>query len=147
MLNNLLFLLTLGICWTCVELQTKTETKTELAVVDYEYVKRATSDNSILIVDVREPSEVEELGKIPNSINIPLMTVSNALGTVSDEEFLKLYGRQKPSKDAEIIFYCRTGKRAAQAQQFAVDLGYTNTKNYRGSWRDWTKHTQNHSSS
>lgn len=38
---------------------------------DYDYVKKATKNTGILIVDVREPDEVKEHGKIPNSVNIP----------------------------------------------------------------------------
>lgn len=43
----------------------------EELTVDYDYVKIATSNNNVLIVDVREPDEIKEHGKIPNSINIP----------------------------------------------------------------------------
>lgn len=39
--------------------------------VDYEYVQKATENNNVLIIDVREPEEVKEHGKIPNSVNIP----------------------------------------------------------------------------
>ena len=39
--------------------------------VDYEYVKQATVNSSTLIIDVREPHEILEHGKIPNSVNIP----------------------------------------------------------------------------
>lgn len=39
--------------------------------VDFDYVRKATSDNNVLIVDVREPDEIKEHGKIPNSVNIP----------------------------------------------------------------------------
>lgn len=39
--------------------------------VIYEEVKAATENNSIYIVDVRESSELQKTGKIPNSINIP----------------------------------------------------------------------------
>lgn len=40
-------------------------------IVEYDYVKKATSDDNIYIIDVREPEEVKEHGKIPNSVNIP----------------------------------------------------------------------------
>lgn len=47
------------------------QTNPENLTVNYDYVKKATSDSNILIVDVREPDEIKEHGKIPNSINIP----------------------------------------------------------------------------
>lgn len=43
----------------------------EELTVDYDYVKQATANNSTLIIDVREPREIVEHGKIPNSVNIP----------------------------------------------------------------------------
>ena len=43
----------------------------EELIVDYDYVNKAASDNKSLIIDVREPEEIKEHGKIPNSINIP----------------------------------------------------------------------------
>lgn len=43
----------------------------EMQVVDYEYVKKVTKSKDTLIIDVREPDEIKEHGKIPNSVNIP----------------------------------------------------------------------------
>lgn len=45
--------------------------KVEDVAVDFDYVKKAISNHNILIIDVREPDEIKEHGKIPNSINIP----------------------------------------------------------------------------
>ncbi|XP_026755462.2 rhodanese domain-containing protein CG4456-like [Galleria mellonella] len=109
----------------------------EEMIVDYEHVKKATSANNILIVDVREPDEIKEHGKIPNSINIPLGNVSTVLSTMSENEFKQIYNRSKPCEDTEIIFYCMIGKRSGMAQQNALNLGYKNVKNYLGSWTEW----------
>ncbi|CAG9559870.1 unnamed protein product [Danaus chrysippus] len=98
--------------------------QTEHMIVEYDHVKKATSDDKVYIIDVREPEEVKEHGKIPNSVNIPLGSVSTVLGPMSDKEFEKTYNRSKPSEDAEIIFYCMIGKRSGMAQQNALNLGY-----------------------
>ncbi|KPJ08854.1 Uncharacterized protein C4H3.07c [Papilio machaon] len=111
-------------------------------IVDYDYVKNATSNKNILIVDVREPDEIKEHGKIPNSINIPLGNVTTALNSLSEKEFEQMYGQKKPSEDKEIIFYCMIGKRSGMAQQNAISIGYKNTKNYLGSWTDWASKNQ-----
>ncbi|KAI5633890.1 rhodanese-like domain-containing protein [Phthorimaea operculella] len=105
--------------------------------VDFDYVKKATEDKNVLIVDVREPDEIKEHGKIPNSINVPLGNVSTALGQLSDKEFLQTYQKPKPTEDTEIIFYCMIGKRSGKAQDNALKLGYKNSKNYLGSFTDW----------
>ncbi|XP_059056764.1 rhodanese domain-containing protein CG4456-like [Achroia grisella] len=109
----------------------------EEMIVDYEYVKNATELNNVLIVDVREPDEIKEHGKIPNSINIPLGNVSTVLSAMSENDFAQTYNRPKPSENTQIIFYCMIGKRSGMAQQNALDLGYKNVKNYLGSWTEW----------
>lgn len=40
-------------------------------IVDYNDILQAQKDDSILIIDVREPSEIDETGKLPGSIHIP----------------------------------------------------------------------------
>lgn len=49
----------------------KLSTMSDNKVVVYEDVKSATQNNSIYIIDVREPQELKDSGSIPNSINIP----------------------------------------------------------------------------
>ncbi|XP_045535005.1 rhodanese domain-containing protein CG4456, partial [Papilio machaon] len=118
------------------------DAKLQEIIVDYDYVKNATSNKNILIVDVREPDEIKEHGKIPNSINIPLGNVTTALNSLSEKEFEQMYGQKKPSEDKEIIFYCMIGKRSGMTQQNAISIGYKNTKNYLGSWTDWASKNQ-----
>lgn len=40
-------------------------------IVDYKYVSNAINNNCVYIIDVREPSELQKTGCIPNSVNIP----------------------------------------------------------------------------
>ncbi|CAH2105338.1 unnamed protein product [Euphydryas editha] len=115
--------------------------RNEEVVVDYDYVKTATTNQKIVLIDVREPDEVKEHGKIPSSVNIPLGNVSTALGTMSEKEFEIFYNIPKPTEETEIIFYCMIGKRSGMAQQNAINLGYKNVKNYLGSWLDWKSKT------
>ncbi|XP_026322199.1 rhodanese domain-containing protein CG4456-like [Hyposmocoma kahamanoa] len=109
----------------------------ETIVVDYEYVRNSIADCNKLIVDVREPEEIIEHGKIPNSINIPLGNVVSTLTSMSEDEFRNLYNKPKPTEHTIIIFYCMIGKRSGMAQQNAYNLGYKNVKNYLGSWTEW----------
>lgn len=43
----------------------------EKPTVNYEELLEAQKDNSILIIDVREQSEIDKTGKLPGSIHIP----------------------------------------------------------------------------
>ncbi|GLV45481.1 uncharacterized protein CBL_05584 [Carabus blaptoides fortunei] len=105
-------------------------------IADYDDVVAATKHKSVYIIDVREPSEVKD-GAIPNSINIPLGDIENALRNISGEDFAKKYGRAKPTYDSPIILSCRSGKRAGTALEIVRRLGFNNLRNYAGSWLDW----------
>ncbi len=89
----------------------------------------------ILLVDVREPMEVQTYGSIPTSINIPMNDVDKELSLTPDA-FKQKYGKVI-SKDKKIIFYCRSGTRSEVCTKTAVDKGYVNATNYKGSALEW----------
>ena len=75
-------------------------------IVDFEGVKKMLEEGAILI-DVRNPGELEETGKIPGAHNIPLAEISEVFG-MGAEEFEKKYGFGLPAKDAKnIILSCK----------------------------------------
>lgn len=69
------------------------------------------------LIDVREPDEVIQ-GSIPSSVNIPLSVLPGSL-KMTREDFEKKFGFAKPRRTQEIIFYCRSGVRAATAGDIA----------------------------
>ena len=87
------------------------------------------SDNSIQLVDVREPSEFST-GYITGAQLIPLGTIESNFEAAI------------PDKDAKIFVYCRSGNRSAQAAKKLVDLGYTNVFDI-GGILDWEYGTVN----
>ncbi|CAK1545932.1 unnamed protein product [Leptosia nina] len=107
-------------------------------VVSYEDMLKVIHEPEKVIIDVRNPDEIESTGKIPSSINIPLGSVQDTLASMSDEEFQKQYQRAKPSPSDELIFYCRSGRRSTEALDKALKLGYNKSKSYLGSWEDWS---------
>ncbi|XP_029668834.1 rhodanese domain-containing protein CG4456-like [Formica exsecta] len=112
--------------------------------VDYQQLLEAQKDDSILIVDVRENAEINETGKLPGSIHIPMNDVQNIFLNLSEEEFEERYGKHRPSKDTKIIFSCRSGKRSGAVQEAMQKLGYTRAYNYTGGWQEWeNKHKKN----
>nr|XP_029732590.1 rhodanese domain-containing protein CG4456-like [Aedes albopictus] len=102
----------------------------------YEEVISLKYKFDVLLIDVRQPEEVACTGSIPTSIHIPLATVSDEL-QLPTNAFLCKYGRRKPGLDDLIIFYCRSGNRAATAALAAVQLGFRKVKNYVGSWIEY----------
>ncbi|KAF1737982.1 Thiosulfate sulfurtransferase RDL2, mitochondrial [Beauveria bassiana] len=95
-------------------------------------------DNNVVFVDVREPAELHETGKIPGAINIPVTTAVQSLH-VPEQEFEEMYGYERPGKDKTLVFYCKAGVRARTAAGLALHAGWTSVGEYRGSWLDWAE--------
>ncbi|KAF5005617.1 hypothetical protein FDECE_7958 [Fusarium decemcellulare] len=93
-------------------------------------------DGSVVIVDVREPAELYETGKIPGAINIPITSAVQSFH-IPDEDFEAMYGFDRPPKDAHLLFYCKAGVRARAAAGLAKHAGWDNVGEYPGSWLDW----------
>ena len=105
-------------------------------------------------VDVRSPEEFrgeklapdhlpQEQAQVPGHIagaaNIPWAKAANEDGTFKGADELKaLYESEGITGDREIIAYCRIGERSSHTW-FALQelLGYTNVKNYDGSWTEY----------
>ncbi|KAJ2465996.1 hypothetical protein GGI02_004371 [Coemansia sp. RSA 2322] len=94
------------------------------------------------LIDVREPHEVAG-GKVPTAINVPLGEVAAAFA-LPGPEFKAKYGIERPTASEETIFYCRSGKRSQDAidQVEKIDPKLV-TRNYRGSWLDYSEHALN----
>ena len=86
-----------------------------------------TSQGNYCIIDVREPDEVAQSGKVKNALNIPRGVL----------EF-----RMKPDKeikaDQPILVYCGGGSRAALAGKTLLEVGFTNVQNL-GGFKDWVE--------
>jgi rhodanese-related sulfurtransferase len=84
---------------------------------------RIDSGDEIIILDVRTQEEFNE-GHIPGAILIPNETIL-------DEQPALL-----PDLDAEILIYCRSGNRSAQAANKLIAMGYTDVVDF-GGIIDW----------
>ena len=89
----------------------------------------AENKERFFIVDVREPSEIQETGSIDDSLNIPRGLLEMKLAP--DPSALHA--------DSSILVYCGGGSRAALAGRTLMELGFTNVKNLEGGFRGWKK--------
>lgn len=106
---------------------------------DFEDIKKLVEtdkNDNIVIVDVREPTELFQSGKIPGAINIPITTAAQSFH-IPEEDFEDMYGFERPDKTKELLFYCKAGVRARAAAQLAQHAGWKNVGDYPGSWLDW----------
>jgi rhodanese-related sulfurtransferase len=78
----------------------------------------------LTLLDVREPHEWA-ISELPEAVKIPLGSLP--------QKFSEL------SKEAEIVVYCRSGGRSAQAVQFLQQKGYAGAKNLVGGINRWAE--------
>lgn len=77
-----------------------------------------------LLVDVRTAEERKFVGHVPGSLHVPWMT---GAALVRNPRFLQQLAKAVPtSKDAVLLFLCRSGRRSAAAAQAATAAGYAN---------------------
>jgi rhodanese-related sulfurtransferase len=74
------------------------------------------------LLDVREPHEYA-ISDLPRSIKVPLGALPKSL--------------DKIPRDREVIVYCRTGGRSANAVQFLRQMGYQKAVNLAGGVNAW----------
>ncbi|XP_036623454.1 thiosulfate sulfurtransferase/rhodanese-like domain-containing protein 3 [Trichosurus vulpecula] len=104
--------------------------------VTYKELKNLLHSKSSLLIDVREPWEVLEYGKIPGFLNIPLGEISQAL-QMDSEDFKEKYNQDMPSKSDSLVFSCLGGMRSEKALKTALSLGYESARHYPGGWKEW----------
>ncbi len=94
----------------------------ELTVEDLKAMRER--GDAFVLVDVRESHEWP-ISDLPDSVKIPLGTLPQSLG--------------KLSKDDDIVVYCRSGARSANAVQFLVRAGYGKARNLAGGINRWAE--------
>ncbi|KAH7314043.1 Rhodanese-like domain-containing protein [Rhexocercosporidium sp. MPI-PUGE-AT-0058] len=95
-------------------------------------------DPDRILIDSREPGELQATGTIPGSLNIPITTKPDSF-FITAEEFEDRFGFERPGKDQEVVFYCKSGVRSRAAAALARQAGWGNVAEYQGSWLDWDK--------
>ena len=102
-----------------------TPAPTAAATVEYKKISaadakaRMDSGDTIVILDVRTHEEYDA-GHIAGAILVPNETIA-------DKQPALL-----PDLDAEILVYCRSGNRSAQAAKKLIAIGYTNVVDFGG---------------
>ena len=114
---------------------------------DAAYVKASLGKGSVALCDVRTPDEytgkdmrTKRGGAIPGATNVDWtnnVTTGETPQMKLATDLQKLYTEAGITPDKEVITYCQSGGRAAQAYFTLRLLGYTNVRNYDGSWQEW----------
>ena len=94
--------------------------KGDLTPIHYDEISEAGDDQ--ILLDVRNPGELANLGTIPGSINIPVDSLRQRMGELP--------------KDKEILIICQVGLRGHVAYRQLVNNGYK-ARNLIGGYRTW----------
>jgi thiosulfate/3-mercaptopyruvate sulfurtransferase len=114
---------------------------------DAAYVKASLGKNTVILCDVRTPNEytgkevrAKRSGAIPGAKNVDWtnnVTIGNTPQMKFAADLQHLYTEAGITPDKEVITYCQSGVRSAQAYFTLRLLGYTHVRNYDGSWQEW----------
>ena len=118
----------------------QTKTLESLLIEANELVKRLSYNESLelinntqtVIIDVREESEVYNLGVIKNAIHIPRGLIEFKLSPNSPNNPVLI------NDDTNILVYCAGGYRSALAAKSLLDLGFKNVYNL-GGFQEWVE--------
>ena len=118
----------------------QTKTLEKLLIEANKLVKRLSFKESInliknskvVIIDVREESEVYNLGLVKNAIHIPRGLLEFKLSPNSPNNPVLI------DDETNILVYCAGGYRSALAAKTLLDLGFKNVYNL-GGFQEWVE--------
>ena len=87
---------------------------------------------NVTLIDIREPAELEQSGKIAGAINAP----RGMLEFYADPTLP--YHKPAFDKAKRIILYCASSGRSALAVKTLKEMGYTNIAHIDGGLKAWT---------
>ncbi|HUF57310.1 MAG TPA: rhodanese-like domain-containing protein [Thermohalobaculum sp.] len=96
-------------------------------------VKEMLGRDDVLVVDVRDGTEVAQSGKVPGAVNVSRGMIEFKADPVSP-----YYDGETFSKDKTIVLYCASGGRSALSGEALAELGYRDVRNM-GSFKDWVE--------
>jgi len=118
----------------------QTKTLEKLLIEANDLIKRLSFEESInlinnsktVIIDVREESEVYNLGLVKNAIHIPRGLLEFKLSPKSPNNPVLI------DDETNILVYCAGGYRSALAAKTLLDLGFKNVYNL-GGFQEWVE--------
>ncbi len=118
------------------------------ARAEADYVLTQLGNPAVLIWDTRTPEEYEGSkvradrgGHIPGATHLNWTELQHEVGGVkvlkTETEIRSLLAAHGIGDGREVIAHCQTGIRSSYATLVLQGLGYTQVKNYDGSWIEW----------
>ena len=119
--------------------------KNNAVLATWKDVYKGLDNKKVVILDTRSENEyfglvkrAKRSGAIPGAINIEWADNLQEDGTFKQaSELSVMYQEAGVTPDKEVISYCQGGYRAAHSYLALRLLGYSQVRNYVGSWKEW----------
>ena len=108
------------------------EAKARIENLDVAGVDKEQADG-VLLVDLREPAELIEAGRISGSVHVPRGMLEFRADPTSS------YHQDGFDPERRIILHCATGGRSALAAAALQDMGYNNVAHLDGGFKAWAE--------
>jgi rhodanese-related sulfurtransferase len=103
----------------------------EIDEVTPEELQELLEQGDVLVVDVREPKEIEREGRIPGSYNCPRGLLEFWIDPASP------YFRKEFGEPRRFVFHCALDWRSALSTQTAQRMGLGNCMHLKGGFKAW----------
>jgi len=97
------------------------EKQIELSGITYDRFKKLSTNNEVVLIDLRESIEIKNIPSLENSINVPYTSL---------QEYLKK--NKEKLKNKTVVFYCAVGERSALAVQASQSYNFRQTYHLAG---------------
>ena len=105
--------------------------KQEIENLVPEKVMAELAKGNVVLIDIREPEELKQAGKISGAVNAP----RGMLEFYADSSLP--YHKPEFDKDKRLILYCASGGRSALAVKTLKEMGYKNVAHIDGGFKAW----------
>lgn len=107
--------------------------KAEITEHSVEDVKAMAGRDDVVLVDIRDPRELDREGRMPNAFHCPRGMLEFWICPDSP------YHKDVFSQDKEFVFFCAGGLRSALAAKVAQDMGLKPVSHMIGGFGAWKK--------
>lgn len=107
--------------------------KQAVPAISHDKVKEMLGRDDVLIVDVRDPNEVWQSGKVPGAVN-----VSRGMLEFKADPSSPYHDAETFDTSKTVVLYCASGGRAALSGQALQEIGFKDVHNL-GAFKDWAE--------
>jgi rhodanese-related sulfurtransferase len=109
------------------------EADASITTLEVDDVKAMLGRDDVVLVDLRDPRELEREGRLPGAFHCPRGMLEFWIDPESP------YAKPQFQADKQFVFFCAGGWRSALAAKTAVDMGLKPVAHMRGGFGAWKK--------